>query len=250
MKDETIINNENAEQLTLLGTAACYPDFCGNNDSSRLKVLNLYAGIGGNRKLWKDVDVTAVELNPEIANIYSDFYPDDKIVVGDAHEFLIEHYMDYDFIWSSPPCPTHSRARYWGSFRPGYKPVYPDMKLYQEIILLKHNAKCLWVIENVYPYYKPLIGAKKIGRHLFWSNFEFDDANIKTATIGRVKNEITLIKEITGFDLSNYKIKDKRKILRNCVIPEIGLHLLECAKRALPPMHPFVLSNNASKNSG
>ena len=32
-----------------------------------MKILNLYAGIGGNRKLWKDVQVTAVELNSEIA---------------------------------------------------------------------------------------------------------------------------------------------------------------------------------------
>ena len=40
-----------------------------------MKVLNLYAGIGGNRKLWQDVDVTAVELNPQIAKIYQDFFP-------------------------------------------------------------------------------------------------------------------------------------------------------------------------------
>ena len=33
-----------------------------------MKVLNLYAGIGGNRKLWKDVEVTAVENNKEIAH--------------------------------------------------------------------------------------------------------------------------------------------------------------------------------------
>lgn len=26
-----------------------------------IKVLNLYAGIGGNRKLWEGVEVTAVE---------------------------------------------------------------------------------------------------------------------------------------------------------------------------------------------
>ena len=35
-----------------------------------IKVLNLYAGIGGNRKLWKDVEVTAVEINEEIAGVY------------------------------------------------------------------------------------------------------------------------------------------------------------------------------------
>ena len=51
------------------------------------KVLNLYAGIGGNRKLWENVDVTAVEINPNIANIYNDFFPNDKIIVDDAHQY-------------------------------------------------------------------------------------------------------------------------------------------------------------------
>jgi DNA (cytosine-5)-methyltransferase 1 len=46
-----------------------------------MKVLNLYAGIGGNRKLWKDCEVTAVELNPEVAEIYKYFFPEDKIIV-------------------------------------------------------------------------------------------------------------------------------------------------------------------------
>ena len=34
-----------------------------------IKILNLYAGIGGNRRLWPDdeIEVTAVELNPKIA---------------------------------------------------------------------------------------------------------------------------------------------------------------------------------------
>jgi hypothetical protein len=41
--------------------------------NSKIKILNLYAGLGGNRKLWKNVEVTAVENNPEIAKIYQDF---------------------------------------------------------------------------------------------------------------------------------------------------------------------------------
>jgi DNA (cytosine-5)-methyltransferase 1 len=45
-----------------------------------VKVLNLYAGIGGNRKLWEDVEVTAVELDPKIAAIYQDFFPEDKVM--------------------------------------------------------------------------------------------------------------------------------------------------------------------------
>ena len=50
-----------------------------------MKILNLYAGIGGNRKLWGGVDVTAVEINPDIAAIYQDLFPDDTIIIDDAH---------------------------------------------------------------------------------------------------------------------------------------------------------------------
>ena len=37
----------------------------------KIKVLNLYAGIGGNRKLWPSdkIEVTAVEYKQEIADI-------------------------------------------------------------------------------------------------------------------------------------------------------------------------------------
>ena len=57
-------------------------------------MLNLYSGIGGNRKLWDNVEVTAVEINSQIAKIYQDFFPKDKVVVGDAHKYLIEHYKE------------------------------------------------------------------------------------------------------------------------------------------------------------
>jgi DNA (cytosine-5)-methyltransferase 1 len=76
-----------------------------------MRILNLYAGIGGNRKLWEDVDVTAVEWNEEIARVYSDNFPNDKVIVADAHQYLLDHYTEFDFIWASPPCPTHSRTK-------------------------------------------------------------------------------------------------------------------------------------------
>ncbi len=114
-----------------------------------MKVLNLYAGIGGNRRLWEGVEVTAVELNPEIAKIYQDFFPNDKVVVGDAHQYLLDHYKEYDFIWSSPPCPTHSRIN-----TDGQRDMrYPDMTLYQQIIALSNNwYNGYWVVENVIVY--------------------------------------------------------------------------------------------------
>jgi len=103
----------------------------------------LYAGIGGNRKLWKDVDVTAVEINPQIAEIYHKFFPEDKVFITDAHNFLLNHFKEFDFIWSSPPCPTHSRMRKV-SIATGTKHKYPDMNLYEEILFLKHWFKGKW----------------------------------------------------------------------------------------------------------
>jgi hypothetical protein len=40
------------------------------NENMKLKILNAYAGKGGNRELWGDEhQITAVELNPKIAAI-------------------------------------------------------------------------------------------------------------------------------------------------------------------------------------
>jgi len=198
-----------------------------------MKVLNLYAGIGGNRKLWEDVDVTAVEHDYKIAAIYKDFYPNDEIIIGDAHQYLLENYNKYDFIWASPPCQSHSsfRQNICVRFR-GTEPEYPDMKLYQEILFLKYNAECSWVVENVKPYYEPLIPAKLIQRHLFWSNFgitdiEIPNDDIRTAQIPDLQKQI-------GVNLENYKLENKRQILRNCVEPELALHILNQAKGIKP----------------
>ena len=194
-----------------------------------MKILNLYAGIGGNRQLWEDVEVAAVENNPEIAQIYSDFYPDDEIIIGDAHNYLLENYNKYDFIWSSPPCQTHSsfRQNICVRFR-GTNPEYPKMELYQEILFLKYNAKCNWVVENVKPYYEPLIPAKLIQRHLFWSNFGIENISIKNDDIRTA--QIPELQKQLNINLDNYKLGNKRQILRNCVEPELGLHIINQSK--------------------
>lgn len=198
-----------------------------------MKILNLYAGIGGNRKLWgEDHQITAVEINPDIAHIYHDHFKNDEVIVGDAHQYLLDNYMNYDFIWSSPPCPTHSQIRYNIGFKANrkYKKVkatYPDMKLYEEIILLDHWFDGLYVVENTIPYYDPLITGFKIGGHIWWANFmitNFDHGS-RNHRGGTVKS----LSERKGFDLSKYNVTEKRKILRNCVEPETGLHCLKCA---------------------
>lgn len=164
--------------------------------------------------------------------MYRRFFPNDTLLVGDAHEYLLDHYQDYDFIWSSPPCPTHSRSRFWGMNR-GYKPVYPDMKLYEEILLLKHYFKGKWVVENVIPYYQPLIPAEKIGRHLYWSNFALP-TSITEKPMSHIQNSTKLLQDHLKIDLTKCKYSgDKRVLLRNCVEPETGNAILKSAEKAL-----------------
>jgi len=206
-----------------------------------MKVLNLYAGIGGNRKLWpSECVVTAVENNPEIARVYKDFFPDDKVIVADAHEYLLENYKEFDFIWSSPPCPSHSVCNNFQNAQGIVR--YPDMGLYQEILFLRHFFKGKFVVENVKPYYKPLIMPQEAGRHCFWANFsisnkkikcDFNTINARSTTRIDSGVDIKMLEEFHGFNMGKYKgnVGDVRKMLRNCVNPKLGLHVFsECFK--------------------
>lgn len=195
-----------------------------------IKILNCYCGIGGNRKYWpsEKIHVTAIENNSDIAAVYKDFFPQDKVIITDAHQYLLDNFKEYDFIWSSPPCQTHSSFRQNICVRFRNTAIeYPDMRLYQEIIMLQKNAKTKWVVENVKPYYEPLIKGKLIQRHLFWSNFDISEINIKHDKIRTA--QIPDLQKKHGFNLDKYKLKNKRQILRNCVLPELGLHVFKNA---------------------
>ena len=196
-----------------------------------MKILNLYAGIGGNRRLWgTEHEITAVENVPEIAKIYADFFPKDVIIIGDAHQYLLDHYKEFDFIWSSPPCPTHSRFNFLSNEQEGKTMKYPDMTLYQEIIFLKHWFKGKWCVENVVSYYDPLIPPTLSSNHYFWTNFLFRPLENRVRGIKRKDEEDYKREEILGIDLSKYKFSTKRKrrvVINNCCEPEVGLHILK-----------------------
>ena len=196
-----------------------------------IRVLNLYAGLGGNRKKWENVEVTAVEYKQDIADIYKDNFPNDTVIVGDAHEYLLHHYKEFDFIWSSPPCPTHSKIRECGAKRGQYPPMYPDFKLWQEITFLKHFARCKWVVENVDPYYEPIIQPTfKLDRHCFWSNFFVPSESFKKKETAILHTNGTV--PVFGFDISEYKLSTRKdQVLRNLVNPCVGAHILEYARR-------------------
>jgi DNA (cytosine-5)-methyltransferase 1 len=193
-----------------------------------MKVLNLYACLGGNRLLWEDCEVTAVELDPELARMYQERFPNDTVIVADAHQYLLDHYKEFDFIWSSPPCPTHSTVRITQQNTENFKPLFPDMKLYEEIIFLQNHFKGKYVIENVIPYYTPLIAAQKRGRHLYWTNFIIPNIlGERKIKISSGKDERKKLCEFHNVDetfLDGYKgNQDKRKIVRNLVDYEAGL---------------------------
>jgi len=175
-----------------------------------IKVLNLYAGIGGNRKFWNNCNITAVENDNQIADKYKQQFPNDKIIIDDAHQFLLENYKEFDFIWSSPPCPTHSRTNYF--LNPKGIIRYPDMKLWQEIIFLSAFFKGYFVVENVISYYKPILNPQQIGRHYFWSNFNIPKIKQPTNDIGRMNGK-------------NQPACKKHKTERNAVNSELGLHI-------------------------
>ena len=203
----------------------------------KMKILNLYCGIGGNRKLWEGHDITAIEYRQDIADVYKHYFPNDKVIITDAHQYLLEHYKEFDFIWSSPPCPSHSRTNTFLNAQGIIR--YPDMNLYQEIILLGQFFKGKWVVENVIPYYEPLIKPTVlIERHYFWANFiinkikynrKFNILNARETTRRPSKDYKIGLQKYHGFNLEKYNIKNELLLLRNCVYPPVGLAILNRA---------------------
>jgi DNA (cytosine-5)-methyltransferase 1 len=199
-----------------------------------MKILNLYACLGGNRYKWDevaDIEVTAVEWDEELARLYQERFPNDKVIVADAHQYLLDHYKEFDFIWSSPPCPTHSKIRITQKTRETFIPKYPDMKLYEEIIFLENHFDGKYCIENVTPYYTPLIPAKKRGRHLYWTNFNLPNNLNERKLDGILCSMKDEHKKLELFH--DIKVKSNvggyRDVLRNLVDYEAGKTILETA---------------------
>jgi len=203
---------------------------------AKKKILNLYAGLGGNRKHWEDVEVTAVEMEQKIADVYKANFPHDTVIVGDAHQYLLDHHEEFDFVWTSPPCQTHSKMAKATRHKLNR---YSDMSLYQEIIFLQHFFKGKFVVENVKPFYEPLVKPTTVmGRHIFWANFEItpiEIPNFKNFINAGTTKETEKMKEWLGIHYEgNIYYKNNHcpgQVLRNCVHPDLGLHVLNESKR-------------------
>jgi len=198
-----------------------------------MKILNLYACLGGNRYKWDEVskeagikiEVTAIELDEELAKLYQERFPNDTVIVADAHQYLLDHFKEFDFIWTSPPCPTHSRMRKTntGEGERKSKATYPDMKLYQEILLLEHFFKGKYVVENVISFYEPLVVPKKRDRHYYWTNFNLPSDLKGRKASNFIHSKVSDLSEFHDYDFTKYKGKQRMdKIARNLVDYEAG----------------------------
>lgn len=203
----------------------------GTLEGKRIQVLNLYAGIGGNRKNWQGVQVTAVEKDLKVAAAYKHLYPNDIVIIADAHQYLSKNFYRFDFIWSSPPCQSHKRFNYTSVQE---KKRYPDMSLYSEIILLRAYFKGRFIVENVIPYYEPLIKPDRIiGRHQFWCNFNitpFTPPHLPGLLDLNTMQDKQIIQDWLGIHYGpNLYLSGKNyiQVFRNCVHPVIGENIFK-----------------------
>jgi DNA (cytosine-5)-methyltransferase 1 len=201
----------------------------------KYKILNLYACLGGNRYKWDevaDIDVTAVEWDAELARLYQERFPNDTVIVADAHQYLLDNYQGFDFIWTSPPCPTHSRMRKTNTGEGARKSTatYPDMRLYEEVLLLEHFYNGKYCVENVIPFYEPLIPAQKRGRHLYWTNFALPNDLKDRKANNFIHSKVGDLSEFHDYDFRKYKGKQRiDKIARNLVDYEAGKTIFQTA---------------------
>jgi DNA (cytosine-5)-methyltransferase 1 len=178
--------------------------------------------------------VTAVEHDAELGSWYQKQYPEDNLVQADAHQYLLHHFAEFDFIWSSPPCVTHTRMAISGRNK---SPRYVDASLYQQVTLLRHWFDGKWVVENVKPYYRPWITPDGvIGRHYFWSNIDlfgipmvapFRKSLEDTGTVADARELAAWLGIPMPPTIYHRGNHDPAQVLRNCVHPLVGADILD-----------------------
>jgi DNA (cytosine-5)-methyltransferase 1 len=98
----------------------------------------------------------------------------------------------------------------------------------KRLFFLDKFFKRKYVVENVIPYYEPLITAQKRGRHLYWANFKLPNFTSRDAKIREW--QLPELEKHHNIDLSGYNgSQNKRKIARNLVDYEAGRTIFETA---------------------
>lgn len=195
-----------------------------------MRVLNAYAGIGGNRHLWPaDWKVTAVEWDRRVAAEYERRYPQDLVLVSDAHEHVIQHADLFDAVWTSPPCPTHSRLAKVNASRYGHD-LAPDPRLMAEVKHLR-SVGVRHVVENVHTYYTPEVLPDLVtDRHYYWMTTPpLLLAPLRRTIIGGWEEGSASSDELAdSYGLPRLEpgsVPDRNRAMRNAVIPQEGLQV-------------------------
>ena len=210
-----------------------------------MRILNLYAGLGGNRGSWDNHEVTSVEFNPKIADMYCKRFPNDEVVIQDVFTFLRDknnNLDDYQFIWASPPCQSHSQLQMFNPSKDTRSPIPDTTSIYGLFTWLNYNFSHSYVIENVQPYYVPhQKQTVKLGRHLFWANFPIKPKNFNQKFLETIRGDnpgsfseeeyqfhVKRLKlSIISDDLKKeFKGKKLRTVIRNCIDPRVGKYIL------------------------
>jgi DNA (cytosine-5)-methyltransferase 1 len=197
-------------------------------------LYNGCAGFGANTHLLnrKEVDVTHTEMFQDIANVNRLLHPDDEVIVADTFQHFQENHEKYNFAWFSVNCQGHSKMV--KATRHNVNKIPPVTELYGLIIFLTHFYKGDWVVENVVPFYKPLIEPTlRVGRHLFWSNkplFGIEDVKRPTGFINKAtKKGADELKKWLGLEFEWYVYYKGNhcpaQTLRNCVHPKLGVQI-------------------------
>jgi len=140
----------------------------------RIKILDLFCGLGGVAKGFQkyldehniEYEYIAVDIDSLVLKAHKCNNPKSHVILRDAYSFTDDELKEFDFIWASPPCQSHSRANHI------WKRYNPDMRLYDLIRQLNGVGKP-FVVENVIPYYKPPIKPSyRIDRHFLWTNIK------------------------------------------------------------------------------
>ena len=89
-----------------------------------IKILNLYSCIGGNRYKWDEVakeigveiEVTAIELDQELAFLYQERFPNDKVIVADYEPLIPAQKRHRHLYWTNLNLPNVLSERTFEGF--------------------------------------------------------------------------------------------------------------------------------------
>jgi len=207
-----------------------------------IRILDLFCGVGGVARGFQnflldngiEFEYYAIDIDKRVLKAHKLLNPYSKTICRDAWSIDDKEFKEFDLIWASPPCETHSKSRFLNI---NAKPTKPDMRLYNLIERL-WSLNMPFIVENVEPYYRPPIKPiVKVGRHVLWSNLCIKPFKLNLQNFMDVKDDIhKLIKyhEIP-FELSIKLLKILKKKTRDALRDMVHWRIAyNIAKQVIP----------------